>query len=210
MTLRKSLLPFCGCLNVISGTSLDFSSFFLKKPWIATLLMDEGDWEYVLGFNEVTSLSELLPVEAGWCVEAWRVSLWLCFQKHARAQRFPVEIKMNLPSREECEGWDPAQVAFFLCKVSARKNKALSEIPISHLKVHNFMFDCVSSYMCVSSSCQAWNKQDGERNIMELNTFNLFIQTTKSIHVYCPQNKMQDCAATINRLNITGQRLLVS
>lgn len=34
---------------------------------------------------------------------------------------------MNLPSREECEGWDPAQVAFFLCKVSARKNKALSE-----------------------------------------------------------------------------------
>lgn len=25
---------------------------------------------------------------------------------------------MNLPSREQCEGWDQAQVAFFLSKVS--------------------------------------------------------------------------------------------
>uniref|UniRef100_A0A671V195 B cell linker n=1 Tax=Sparus aurata TaxID=8175 RepID=A0A671V195_SPAAU len=44
---------------------------------------------------------------------------------------------MNLPSREECEGWDEAQVAFFMCK-----------------------------------------------------------------------NQMQECAATVNRLRINGQRLL--
>lgn len=44
MTFRKSLLPFCGCLNAISETSLDF----FKIPWIATLLMDEGDGEHVL------------------------------------------------------------------------------------------------------------------------------------------------------------------
>ncbi|KAF3842470.1 hypothetical protein F7725_024421 [Dissostichus mawsoni] len=43
-----------------------------------------------------------------------RVSLLLYLQKHVPAKKLPVETKMNLPSREECEGWDPAQVAFFL------------------------------------------------------------------------------------------------
>ncbi|XP_034079733.1 B-cell linker protein isoform X1 [Gymnodraco acuticeps] len=43
-----------------------------------------------------------------------RVSLLLYLQKYVPAKKLPVETKMNLPSREECEGWDPAQVAFFL------------------------------------------------------------------------------------------------
>lgn len=47
-----------------------------------------------------------------------RVSLLLYLQKHVPAKKLPVETKMNLPSREECEGWDPAQVAFFLGQVS--------------------------------------------------------------------------------------------
>ncbi|KAI9525017.1 hypothetical protein NQZ68_012527 [Dissostichus eleginoides] len=68
-----------------------------------------------------------------------RVSLLLYLQKHVPAKKLPVETKMNLPSREECEGWDPAQVAFFL-----------------------------------------------------------------------GQNKMPECAGTVNRLRIDGHRLLVS
>lgn len=89
MTLRKSLFPFCGWLSVISRTSLDFFENIMN----CHITYGWRILRICAGFNEVTSLSVLLPVEAGWCVEAWRVRLWLYFQKHTCAQRFPVEIK---------------------------------------------------------------------------------------------------------------------
>lgn len=38
-TLRKSLLPFCGCLSAVLETSFDF----LENTWIATLSMEEAE-----------------------------------------------------------------------------------------------------------------------------------------------------------------------
>lgn len=126
-TLRKSLLPFCGCRNAILLMSFEF--FFLGGGGWAFCELPHCLWMKGVLFNEVTSLCVLLPAEAGFeAAGAWRVSLLLYFQEHTCAQRFPVEEKMNLPSREECEGWDEAQVAFFMCKVSARK-KAISVKP---------------------------------------------------------------------------------
>lgn len=48
MTLRKSLLPFCGRLNAILGTNLDF--FFIYYCHNSGHIMYEGEgyWEYVL------------------------------------------------------------------------------------------------------------------------------------------------------------------
>lgn len=176
------------------------------------------------GFNEVTSLSVLLPVEAGWCVEAWRVSLWLYFQRRTCVQRFPVELKMNLPSREECERWDRVQVAAFLCKVSATRKASEARVAcfliISKysgsfklggklmMSFHFWLFLSVVVHVLLTEGLKSAGR---ERNIMELNTFNLCTSSRQLNQcVYRPQNKMQDCAALVNRLNINGRRLLVS
>lgn len=83
--------------------------------------MDEGGWEYVLVLMRWPPWLYFSPVELAGVLKRDRL-VYDCTSKSTLvAQRFPVEIKMNLPSREECEGWDQVQVAFFLSKVSARK-----------------------------------------------------------------------------------------
>ncbi|XP_076025387.1 B-cell linker protein isoform X2 [Genypterus blacodes] len=56
--------------------------------------------------------------EADWCVEATvrDGSVYYSTSKSTLQFRGSVEAGMNLPSREECEAWDQAQVAFFMSK----------------------------------------------------------------------------------------------
>uniref|UniRef100_A0A8D3AU95 B cell linker n=2 Tax=Scophthalmus maximus TaxID=52904 RepID=A0A8D3AU95_SCOMX len=56
---------------------------------------------------------------AGRCVRAAERDGSVCYctsKGGTPAQKFPVETEMNLPSREECEGWDQARVALFMCQ----------------------------------------------------------------------------------------------
>lgn len=120
MILGKSYLPFCGYLNAILA---EVRFFFWKITRIATSRRRRRIYS---GSNEVTSPCVLRAAEAGRCVRAAERDGSVCYctsKGGTPAQKFPVETEMNLPSREECEGWDQARVALFMCQVSRRKKR---------------------------------------------------------------------------------------
>uniref|UniRef100_A0A8D3AUB0 B cell linker n=1 Tax=Scophthalmus maximus TaxID=52904 RepID=A0A8D3AUB0_SCOMX len=113
MILGKSYLPFCGYLNAILA---EVRFFFWKITRIATSRRRRRIYS---GSNEVTSPCVLRAAEAGRCVRAAERDGSVCYctsKGGTPAQKFPVETEMNLPSREECEGWDQARVALFMCQ----------------------------------------------------------------------------------------------
>lgn len=51
-------------------------------------------------------------------------SVYYCTSRgtHTSIQSAPAVNEMNLPSREQCDGWDQRQVALFMGKVSDKSN----------------------------------------------------------------------------------------
>ena len=94
-------------------------------------------------------------------------------------------------------------------KKNRRKNKALAENQwilneASWPTVDHVMFDNFSS--CKLHTAQA-NVTTG---IIKTSDLCSHVNSETEINVYCPQNKMQECATTVRKLRINGQRFLVS
>lgn len=110
MTFRKSLLPFWGCLGVISSPTFDFSENTTHRH----ITYGWGRLRICVGFNEVTSLTVLLPpVEPGRPVEAWQVSPRLHFQKHSRGAEVPCRDKNEPAVQRAVRGVGPGASGFF-------------------------------------------------------------------------------------------------
>lgn len=110
MTFRKSLFPFWGCLGVISSPTFDFSENTTHRH----ITYGWGRLRICVGFNEVTSLTVLLPpVEPGRPVEAWQVSPRLHFQKHSRGAEVPCRDKNEPAVQRAVRGVGPGASGFF-------------------------------------------------------------------------------------------------